>query len=64
MIKLDSEKVVDFETAPKGKNDKGEDNKAVMCRCWKSKKFPYCDGSHVKHNKETGDNVGPLIIKQ
>jgi len=24
--------------------------------------FPYCDGSHTKHNKETGDNVGPLII--
>ncbi|KXZ48012.1 hypothetical protein GPECTOR_31g376 [Gonium pectorale] len=25
-------------------------------------KFPYCDGAHVKHNKETGDNVGPLVI--
>jgi hypothetical protein len=24
--------------------------------------FPYCDGSHTEHNKETGDNVGPLII--
>uniref|UniRef100_A0A3Q3W7Z1 Iron-binding zinc finger CDGSH type domain-containing protein n=1 Tax=Mola mola TaxID=94237 RepID=A0A3Q3W7Z1_MOLML len=38
--------------------------KAVYCRCWKSKKFPYCDGSHAKHNEETGDNVGPLIIKK
>ncbi|GFU17447.1 CDGSH iron-sulfur domain-containing protein 1 [Nephila pilipes] len=38
--------------------------KAVFCRCWKSKKFPYCDGSHNKHNECTGDNVGPLIIKQ
>ncbi|KAM4621750.1 CDGSH iron-sulfur domain-containing protein 1 [Polymixia lowei] len=38
--------------------------KAVYCRCWKSKKFPYCDGSHTKHNEETGDNVGPLIIKK
>ncbi|TNN65568.1 CDGSH iron-sulfur domain-containing protein 1 [Liparis tanakae] len=42
--------------------------KAVYCRCWKSKKvgapFPYCDGAHAKHNEETGDNVGPLIIKQ
>ncbi|XP_043212639.1 CDGSH iron-sulfur domain-containing protein 1-like isoform X1 [Amphibalanus amphitrite] len=39
-------------------------DKAVFCRCWRSKKFPYCDGSHNKHNKETGDNVGPLIVKK
>lgn len=39
-------------------------SKAVYCRCWKSKKFPYCDGAHTKHNEETGDNVGPLIIKK
>ncbi|XP_023339436.1 CDGSH iron-sulfur domain-containing protein 2 homolog [Eurytemora carolleeae] len=38
--------------------------KAVLCRCWKSKKFPYCDGTHAKHNKETGDNVGPIIVKK
>ncbi|XP_007240426.1 CDGSH iron-sulfur domain-containing protein 1 [Astyanax mexicanus] len=38
-------------------------DKAVYCRCWRSKKFPYCDGAHAKHNQETGDNVGPLIIK-
>jgi CDGSH-type Zn-finger protein len=25
--------------------------KAVFCRCWKSKKFPYCDGAHAKHNQ-------------
>lgn len=36
--------------------------KAVYCRCWKSKKFPFCDGAHAKHNEETGDNVGPLIV--
>lgn len=24
--------------------------------------FPYCDGTHNKHNAATGDNVGPLII--
>jgi len=36
--------------------------KYVACRCWRSAKFPNCDGSHMKHNKETGDNVGPLVI--
>ncbi|XP_041745882.1 CDGSH iron-sulfur domain-containing protein 1 [Coregonus clupeaformis] len=39
-------------------------DKAVYCRCWRSKKFPYCDGTHAKHNQETGDNVGPLIMKR
>lgn len=39
-------------------------DKAVYCRCWRSKKFPLCDGSHTQHNDETGDNVGPLIIKR
>ncbi|XP_029465635.1 CDGSH iron-sulfur domain-containing protein 1 [Rhinatrema bivittatum] len=39
-------------------------DKAVYCRCWRSQKFPFCDGSHTKHNDETGDNVGPLIIKK
>ncbi|XP_060698318.1 CDGSH iron-sulfur domain-containing protein 1 [Hemiscyllium ocellatum] len=39
-------------------------DKAVYCRCWRSKQFPMCDGSHTKHNEETGDNVGPLIIKK
>ncbi|XP_020854163.1 CDGSH iron-sulfur domain-containing protein 1-like [Phascolarctos cinereus] len=42
--------------------DLGE--KAVYCRCWRSKKFPFCDGAHTKHKEETGDNVGPLIIKE
>ncbi|KAI2804804.1 hypothetical protein RDWZM_008096 [Blomia tropicalis] len=38
--------------------------KSVYCRCWKSSTFPKCDGSHNKHNEETGDNVGPLIIQK
>jgi len=56
LIQMECDKVVDKVDI----EDLG--NKAVFCRCWKSKKFPYCDGSHAKHNKETGDNVGPLII--
>jgi len=56
--KLDCAKVVDTVDI----EDMGD--KGVFCRCWKSKKFPYCDGTHAKHNKETGDNVGPLIVKK
>ncbi|KFO26299.1 CDGSH iron-sulfur domain-containing protein 1 [Fukomys damarensis] len=44
------------------KEDLGDE--AVYCPCWRSKKFPVCGGSHTKHNEETGDNVGPLIIKK
>ncbi|XP_022318073.1 CDGSH iron-sulfur domain-containing protein 2-like [Crassostrea virginica] len=39
-------------------------DKVTYCRCWRSKKFPLCDGSHNKHNEETGDNVGPLVLKR
>ncbi|XP_034487008.1 CDGSH iron-sulfur domain-containing protein 2 homolog [Drosophila innubila] len=38
--------------------------KAAFCRCWKTKNWPYCDGSHAEHNKQTGDNVGPVVIKK
>jgi CDGSH-type Zn-finger protein len=57
-IKKDVEKVVDMlktDDLPK---------KAVFCRCWRSEKFPFCDGAHVKHNQATGDNVGPLIVEK
>lgn len=37
-------------------------DKTAFCRCWKSKNWPYCDGSHGPHNAATGDNVGPLLI--
>ena len=36
--------------------------KVALCRCWRSKKFPYCDGSHRQLNEETGDQVGPIVI--
>mmetsp|Transcript_36087 Transcript_36087/g.61532 ORF Transcript_36087/g.61532 Transcript_36087/m.61532 type:complete len:104 (-) Transcript_36087:267-578(-) len=42
-------------------SDKGV---VAYCRCWRSKKFPYCDGAHAAHNKATGDNTGPLVIKK
>lgn len=56
-IKKNVEKVVDsFDLEDIG-------DKVAFCRCWRSKNFPYCDGSHTPHNKETGDNVGPLCLK-
>ena len=54
-IDLESEKVVNIV-------DMKDGEKKVYCRCWKSDTFPLCNGAHVAHNKETGDNVGPLII--
>ena len=30
------------------------------CHCWRSKRFPFCNGFHTKHNKnETGWDLGP-----
>jgi CDGSH-type Zn-finger protein len=39
-----------------------EKGKVSYCRCWRSEKFPYCDGSHNKYNAECKDNTGPLTI--
>lgn len=41
-----------------------KNDKVAYCRCWKSKTFPYCDGSHGAHNAATGDNTGPLVFKK
>ncbi len=54
-IELDSPKVATMDKITAG-------DKKVYCRCWLSGTFPLCDASHVAHNKETGDNVGPLIV--
>lgn len=58
LVKLSTDKVVDSVDV----EDIGD--KKVFCRCWKSEKFPYCDGTHSKHNACSGDNVGPLVIKK
>jgi CDGSH-type Zn-finger protein len=54
-IDMDSAKVVHSITLNPGE-------KCVVCRCWQSAKFPLCDGTHAKHNKLTGDNLGPVVI--
>eukprot|EP01059_Diplonema_ambulator_P023423 TRINITY_DN3890_c1_g1_i1.p1 TRINITY_DN3890_c1_g1~~TRINITY_DN3890_c1_g1_i1.p1 ORF type:complete len:156 (+),score=61.35 TRINITY_DN3890_c1_g1_i1:49-468(+) len=61
-VKLNEPKGVDTIPVPEQMAKANKEGKLVMCRCWKSKNFPYCDGSHNDHNKATGDNVGPLIL--
>mmetsp|Transcript_49419 Transcript_49419/g.127536 ORF Transcript_49419/g.127536 Transcript_49419/m.127536 type:complete len:140 (-) Transcript_49419:215-634(-) len=40
-----------------------EENRTVkICRCWQSKRFPYCDDTH-KVLIEAGDNAGPYVAK-
>jgi CDGSH-type Zn-finger protein len=51
--------MIDFDEI-KAKVARGE--KVSLCRCYRSKRFPYCDGSHLKHNEETGDNIAPAVM--
>ena len=43
---------------------KGDKQMVAFCRCWKSLKFPLCDGAHKRHNTETGDNIGPIVVRK
>ncbi len=61
-IKKSEPKVVDKVTLA-AVSEKSKDGKPVaFCRCWRSKNFPYCDGSHATWNGESGDNIGPLLV--
>jgi CDGSH-type Zn-finger protein len=53
---------VDLDSPKVATMDEIESGKKIYCRCWMSGTFPLCDAAHVKHNKATGDNVGPLIV--
>jgi len=57
-IRMDEPKVADIIDV----EDLGENTS--FCRCWKSKKWPFCDGSHNAHNKASGDNLGSLKVRR
>ncbi|KAL5728236.1 hypothetical protein ACHQM5_001348 [Ranunculus cassubicifolius] len=57
-IRKDEAKVVDFVVASELAKPL-----TAYCRCWRSGTFPLCDGSHVKFNKESGDNVGLCLSR-
>lgn len=33
-----------------------------ICRCWRSQKFPLCDGAHKAYCAGSKDMVGPAVI--
>ena len=38
------------------------EQRVALCRCWRSKTFPLCDGSHRALNEEQTHPVGPIIV--
>jgi CDGSH-type Zn-finger protein len=56
--------MINTKAQPDRHNEMVPEGKTVaFCRCWQSGKFPYCDGTHRTVNAETGDSVGPVIVK-
>lgn len=41
-----------------------QNERIALCRCWQSKKFPYCDGAHRAYNDAHGTAFGPVIVNQ
>eukprot|EP00747_Dinoflagellata_sp_TGD_P185937 gnl/TRDRNA2_/TRDRNA2_42732_c0_seq1.p2 gnl/TRDRNA2_/TRDRNA2_42732_c0~~gnl/TRDRNA2_/TRDRNA2_42732_c0_seq1.p2 ORF type:complete len:135 (+),score=26.05 gnl/TRDRNA2_/TRDRNA2_42732_c0_seq1:78-482(+) len=40
----------------------GKSVRTTVCRCWKSAKFPLCDNTHQRLQKQ-GINVGPVMME-
>ena len=62
-IKKSEPKVVDMKSIDEIVEKTVHGGKVAFCRCWRSKTFPLCDGSHSVWNQESGDNIGPLVLK-
>jgi CDGSH-type Zn-finger protein len=54
---------VDFADIEELKKRFAEGGEVKFCRCFASKQFPYCDGSHVELNRQGITNAGPIVIK-
>eukprot|EP00927_Polykrikos_kofoidii_P061943 TRINITY_DN56760_c0_g1_i1.p2 TRINITY_DN56760_c0_g1~~TRINITY_DN56760_c0_g1_i1.p2 ORF type:complete len:134 (-),score=20.29 TRINITY_DN56760_c0_g1_i1:154-555(-) len=40
----------------------GKPTRTVVCRCWQSMKFPLCDNTHQRLQKQ-GINCGPVMLE-
>jgi L-lactate dehydrogenase (cytochrome) len=56
-------KIVDMVDIEDVKAAVGAKGVVSFCRCFNSKSFPLCDGSHGDHNEACGDNTGPVVLK-